>query len=116
MGAIKSADILDNESLTASGRQPFAGDGRDSFADETGRVSPVVLLDKVHNDSPAKDNNAAVSALEQSLYSLVHQRDRADQEIQTMLKRRELLLSQIDRCSREISEIVQAIRKLRTPD
>jgi hypothetical protein len=116
MGAIKSADILENESLTASGRQLPAGDGRDSFADQTGRVSPVVLLDKVHSESSAKDDNAAVSALQQSLYALVHQRDRADQELQTMLKRRELLLSQIDRCAREISEIVQAIRKLRTLD
>jgi len=116
MGAIKSADIPENEFLTASGRQPSAGDGRDSFAGETGRVSPLVLLDKVHSDSPTKDNNAAVSALQQSLYALVYQRDRADQELQTMLKRRELLLSQIDKCSREISEIVQAIRKLQTLD
>jgi hypothetical protein len=117
MGAIRSADGLAYEPLTASGRQPdIAGDNHDSFDGETVRASALVALDDVRGDLPAKSDNAAVSALKQNLHAVLYQRDRANQELQTMLKRRELLLAQIDRCSREISEIAQAIRKLDTPD
>jgi hypothetical protein len=117
MGAIKSASGLAYEPLTASGRQPdIVSGGHDSLDGETGRASALVALDEVRSDLPAKSDNAAVSALKQSLHALSYQRDRANEELQAMLKRRELLLAQIDRCSREINEIAQAIRKLDTPD
>lgn len=113
MGAIKSADGLVCEPLTASGRRVgVGGDGHHSADGEAGRDSALVALDEVRGELPAKSGNAAVSALKQSLHALLYQRDRANEELQTMAKRRELLLAQIDSCSREISEIAEAIRKL----
>jgi hypothetical protein len=57
-------------------------------------------------------NNAALLALRQNLEALIYQRDRANEELNTMHKRRELLLEEIDRCSRGIMEIMEALDKL----
>jgi len=59
-----------------------------------------------------KEKNAALSALRQHLDALIHQRDRANEELNTMQKRRELLLHEIDRCTRGISEIEEALQRL----
>jgi hypothetical protein len=56
--------------------------------------------------------NAAVTALKQTLEALIHKRDRATEELEMMRKRRELLINEIDGCSRGISEVTQALSKL----
>jgi chromosome segregation ATPase len=59
------------------------------------------------------ENNAAVAALKQTLEALIHKRDRAREELETIRKRRELLLDEIDGCSRGINEVIEALSKLR---
>lgn len=56
--------------------------------------------------------NAAVSVLRQNLDALTYKLDRANQELNTMHKRRELLLHEIDRCTTGISEIKEALHRL----
>jgi len=64
----------------------------------------------------AKGEDAAVTALKQALEALIHKRDRAREELETTRKRRELLIDEIEACSRGISEVTQALSKLGLPE
>jgi hypothetical protein len=65
----------------------------------------------IHPAEWMNETNAAVAALKQTLEALIHKRDRAREELETMRKRRELLVDEIDVCSRGISEIMQALSR-----
>ena len=62
--------------------------------------------------SLVREKNAALIALKQNLEALLYKRDRASEELDTMGRRQEILLEEIDRCSRGITEIVEALHKL----
>jgi hypothetical protein len=63
-------------------------------------------------DASMNETNAALLALKQNLEALIYKRDHANEELSTMYRRRELLLDEIDRCSRDITEILGALHKL----
>jgi hypothetical protein len=66
----------------------------------------------IHPPEWMNETNAAVAALKQTLEALIYKRDRAREELETMRKRRELLVDEIEGCSRGISEIMQALSTL----
>jgi hypothetical protein len=79
---------------------------------DSGSVPSRAEVAEERSNAWMSEKNAALLALKQNLEALIYKRDHANEELRTIHRRRELLLDEIDRCSRGITEILEALHKL----